>query len=154
MTFSWTHYFRATPEPLRRRPGTHWVQARERMRSTPRVILILKQASSITRWHKTLARKMAMTSGTLFYDVIFVPLISQFLPPSFNWRTSIIKMQRYRVHQNIECFLSWPGQSRKVHSEYDPGRKLIGVQSHTKELSRPFRLNDTKKFSIFEVLAA
>ena len=31
------------------------------MRTTPRVILILKQASSAARLHKTLAQKMAMT---------------------------------------------------------------------------------------------
>ena len=33
----------------------------ERMRMTPRVTLILKRASSTTRWHKTLAQKMATT---------------------------------------------------------------------------------------------
>ena len=46
---------------VRRRPGTHLVKARQRMRTTPRVILILKQASSTTRRRKTLAQKMATT---------------------------------------------------------------------------------------------
>ena len=36
----------ATPEPLRSPPRTPGVQARERMRMTPRMILILKWASS------------------------------------------------------------------------------------------------------------
>ena len=45
-------------------PGTFrntiW-KTRERMRSTPRVILILKQASSAARLHKTSAQKLALT---------------------------------------------------------------------------------------------
>ena len=49
----------ATPQPLRRRPGTQWVQCREQMRTIPRLIFILKQASSPTRWRKTLVQKMA-----------------------------------------------------------------------------------------------
>ena len=35
--------------------------SKERMRTTPRMILILKQASSTTRWRKTLAKKKATT---------------------------------------------------------------------------------------------
>ena len=50
-----------TPEPFRRGPGTHLAQTRERMRTTPRVILILKQASSVARQFKTLAQKLATT---------------------------------------------------------------------------------------------
>ena len=46
-----------TPEPSR----NALIQARERMRTTPRMILILKRASSTVRWHKTLAQKMATT---------------------------------------------------------------------------------------------
>ena len=61
MTFSWTRYSRATPEALRRRPGTYWARYRERMRTTPIVILILRWASSRTRWRKTLPQKMATT---------------------------------------------------------------------------------------------
>ena len=44
-----------------RRPGTHMAQTRERMRTTPRVILILKRAFCRARRHETLAQKMAMT---------------------------------------------------------------------------------------------
>ena len=44
-----------------RRHGSHLAQTRERMRTTPRVILILKQASSTTRRHETLEQKMATT---------------------------------------------------------------------------------------------
>ena len=43
------------------RPGTCLVLTRERMRMTPRVTLILKRASSTTRWHRTLATKIATT---------------------------------------------------------------------------------------------
>ena len=43
----------------------------ERMRTTPRVILILKQASSAARPHKTLAQKLAMTGGTFFSQNLF-----------------------------------------------------------------------------------
>ena len=56
---SWTRYYRATPEPLRRPTGTHWVQARELMRTTPRMILILKRASSTATWREILAQRMA-----------------------------------------------------------------------------------------------
>ena len=52
----------ATPEPLRRRSGTYRTQNMERMRTTPRVILVLKKASLRARLHKTVAQKMAMTS--------------------------------------------------------------------------------------------
>ena len=61
MASSWIHYSRATPEILRRRPGTHLIQTRERIRTTPRVILILKQAVSAARWFETLAKKPAVT---------------------------------------------------------------------------------------------
>ena len=44
-----------------RRHGSHLAQTRERMRTTPRVILIPKQASSTTRRHETLEQKMATT---------------------------------------------------------------------------------------------
>ena len=50
-----------TPEPPRRHIGTHSVRARERMRTTPKVIFILKRASSATRRRKTLAQKMNTT---------------------------------------------------------------------------------------------
>ena len=39
----------------------HSVQARVRMTTTPRVILILRQASSTPRWRKSLAQKVATT---------------------------------------------------------------------------------------------
>ena len=42
-------------------PGTHFVLSRERRSTTPRVVLILKQASSTTRRHKTLAQKITTT---------------------------------------------------------------------------------------------
>ena len=54
----------ATPESIGRRPGTHMAQNRKRTRTTPRVMLILKQASSRARRHETLAQKMATTVMT------------------------------------------------------------------------------------------
>ena len=50
--FSWTHRYGRTPEPFREHSETLTWKTRERMR-TPRVILILKQASSAGRLHKT-----------------------------------------------------------------------------------------------------
>ena len=47
--FLWTRYYRDTPEPLRSHPGTRLTQARERTRRTPRMILVLKRASSTAR---------------------------------------------------------------------------------------------------------
>ena len=41
--------------------GTHIEQTRERMRTTPTLILILKRASCGARLHETLAQKLAMT---------------------------------------------------------------------------------------------
>ena len=46
-----------------RRPGTNLAQTRERTRTTPRVILILKQTSSAVRQHKKLAQKLATTTS-------------------------------------------------------------------------------------------
>ena len=46
---------------LRRRLGTHMAQSSEQMRTTPRMILILKQIFSRPRRHATLAQKMATT---------------------------------------------------------------------------------------------
>ena len=57
-------------EPFRRRPGTHLAQTRERMRMTPRMILILKRASSRARPHETLAQKTAKTVFTGFWSVL------------------------------------------------------------------------------------
>ena len=54
-------FFRVTPDPLRRYPGTHLAQTRERMRTTARVILILKRASLRVRLHKFLPQTIAMT---------------------------------------------------------------------------------------------
>ena len=59
--FFWTHRYGRTPEPFREHSGTQTWKTRERMRTTPRVILILKQASSAARLHKTLAQKFATT---------------------------------------------------------------------------------------------
>ena len=42
-------------------PGTQTWKTRERMRTTPRVILILKQASSAATLHKILAQKNVVT---------------------------------------------------------------------------------------------
>ena len=39
------------------------------MRTTPRVILILKQASSAARLHKTLAQKVVLTDSRTFIIV-------------------------------------------------------------------------------------
>ena len=61
--------FQGTPELLRRRPGTHLVQARERMRTTPRVILFLKQASFRARLHIIMAQKMATTAAELLGQI-------------------------------------------------------------------------------------
>ena len=46
--------------------GTHLAQTRERKRTTPRVTLILKQASSTNRRRETLAQKMAKTEWQEF----------------------------------------------------------------------------------------
>ena len=43
------------------------------MRTTPRMILILKHASSTVMWHKTLAQKMATTIGSI-QSIMQVPL--------------------------------------------------------------------------------
>ena len=47
----------ATPEPLRRRPGTHMKQTKEHIWTTRREILILKQASFVARGREILAQK-------------------------------------------------------------------------------------------------
>ena len=44
-----------TPEPLRSPPGIHHIITRERMRTVPRMILILKRVPSMARQHETLA---------------------------------------------------------------------------------------------------
>ena len=59
----WIRYFRGTPEPLRRCPGAHSAQTREQMRTSPRVILVLKQATFTSRRRRSPARKMAMTNA-------------------------------------------------------------------------------------------
>ena len=51
--FSWTQRYGRTPEPFREHSETLTWKTKERMRMTPRVILILKQASSAVRLHKT-----------------------------------------------------------------------------------------------------
>ena len=61
MTFWWSRYYRDAPEPLRSPPGTQRVITRERMRTVPRLILILKQVSSTVRGNKPLAQKTTMT---------------------------------------------------------------------------------------------
>ena len=48
-------------KPFREHSGTQTWKTRERMRTTPRVILILKQASSAAKLHKTLAQKNVVT---------------------------------------------------------------------------------------------
>ena len=74
MTSSWTHYSRATPEPLRRRPGMCLVLTRERMRMTPRVTLILKRAFSplaeriATTWRREF-RERVHRHTTIMSDV-------------------------------------------------------------------------------------
>ena len=57
-----------TPEPLRSPPGTQRVITRERMRTVPRLILILKQVSSTVRGNKTLAQKTTMTISSVFHQ--------------------------------------------------------------------------------------
>ena len=59
--FSWTNRYGRMPEPFREHSGTQMWKTRERMRTTPGVILILKQASSAARLHKTLAQKLHVT---------------------------------------------------------------------------------------------
>ena len=63
MIFLWTRYYRDTPEPLRSHPGTRWTQARERTRTTPRMILVLKKGLFHGQMTKALAPKTA-TTGT------------------------------------------------------------------------------------------
>ena len=50
-----------TPEPLRSPHGTHYIITKERMRTAPRMILILKRVSSTACRHKMLAQKMITT---------------------------------------------------------------------------------------------
>ena len=54
-------YFRRTPDPFREYSGAHTWKTRERMRTTPRMILILKQASCAAGLHRTLAQKTVVT---------------------------------------------------------------------------------------------
>ena len=61
-------YFKTTPELLRQRSGTHYVQARERMRTTSRVILILKRVSVRIRLHETLAQMTLTTIRSLVLE--------------------------------------------------------------------------------------
>ena len=61
MNFSRTNRYKRIPKPFREHSGTQTWKTRERMRTTPRVILILKQASSAARLHKTLAQKIVVT---------------------------------------------------------------------------------------------
>ena len=60
-------------EILQRRPGMHLIQTRERMRTTPRVILILKQAFSTVSGSKTLAKKTAVTIDEISWGLSEVP---------------------------------------------------------------------------------
>ena len=64
--FSWSHRYGRSPEPFREHSETQMWKTRERMRSTRRVFLILKQASSAARLHKTLAQKLALTVRSYF----------------------------------------------------------------------------------------
>ena len=50
-----------TPEPSRNAFSTSQGTHRERMKTTPRMTLILKWASSTASWHKNLAQMMATT---------------------------------------------------------------------------------------------
>ena len=59
--FPMNRYFRATAEPLRRRPTTPLLKAREQKRTTTRVILNMDRASSTTRRRKSLAQEKATT---------------------------------------------------------------------------------------------
>ena len=66
MNFSRTNRYKRIPKPFREHSGTQTWKTRERMRTTPRVILILKQASSAARLHKTLAQKIVVTTSNNF----------------------------------------------------------------------------------------
>ena len=61
MNFSWTNIYRRIPKPFREYSGTQTWKTRERMKTTAKVILILKQASSAARIHKTLIQKIVVT---------------------------------------------------------------------------------------------
>ena len=61
MNFSRTNRYKRIPKPFREHSGTQTWKTRERMRTTPRVTLILKQESSAARLHKTLAQKSVVT---------------------------------------------------------------------------------------------
>ena len=62
MNFSRSNRYKRIPKPFREHSGTQTWKTRERMRTTPRVTLILKQASSATRLHETLAQKIVVTA--------------------------------------------------------------------------------------------
>ena len=51
-----------TQDPLRRRPGSHLAQTREQLRTTPRVILIMRRASLRVRLQEALVQMMVMTN--------------------------------------------------------------------------------------------
>ena len=64
-------YFKATPEPLPRRPGRHTTLTREQMRTIPKVIFILKRASLRVRRDETLAQKMIKTCASCQFPLSF-----------------------------------------------------------------------------------
>ena len=82
-------------------PGRHLVQAQELLRATPRVTIILKQASSTTRQCKLLAQKMA-TTGTVQINILFFEVQA-----TFWWTYADSSLQKWtRSHVNTDWCLS------------------------------------------------
>ena len=115
MTFSWTHQSRATPEPLRKRPGTCLVWTREQMRMTPRVTLNLRQASTTTRWHNTLAQKMATTA--MKKSQLFLYKLEQFFKTvEQSFRKNLSKWKSiWKIWSEITC---WSARDDQMSINY------------------------------------
>ena len=103
-------------EPLRRRLEMHLAQTRERMRTTPRVILNLKQAYSAARLHETLAPKLATTWLQEFTRMshtaprVHLQESRQRTALTVN-RSSAVEITRRRAKQTRFC---WPFSSWQV----------------------------------------
>ena len=127
MISSWNRYYKATPEPLRSAPGTHWGLARVRMRTTPTMILILERASFTARGHKTLAQRMARTERSKERFGCFERRsISLILHGDSIWKQLLVRpnswrriLQKRKFDFNLECcwlsFILWLN-NRKLYS--------------------------------------
>ena len=70
----------------------------ERMKMTPRVILILKQASSAARLHKTLAQKLHVTVAPTLVRVSLLEMmeLSQMKTDACSRKTASFRISRWK----------------------------------------------------------